>query len=42
MVLGEDLVLTSNGKPVAIVIRSPLASWPCQPTTAKQQADCSG
>jgi hypothetical protein len=37
MVPGEELVLTANGEPVAIVIRPPRTSWPCQPGTAKDR-----
>jgi antitoxin (DNA-binding transcriptional repressor) of toxin-antitoxin stability system len=35
MVPGEELVLTSQGEPIAIVIRPPRTSWPCQPGSAK-------
>ena len=35
MVPGEELVLTSQGEPVAVVIRPPRTSWPCQPGSAK-------
>lgn len=35
MVPGDELVLTSNGEPVAVVTRPPRNSWPCQPGTAK-------
>ncbi len=35
MVPGEELVLTSHGDPVAVVIRPPRTSWPCQPGSAK-------
>ncbi len=35
MVPGEELVLTTDGEPVAIVTRPPRQSWPCQPGTAK-------
>jgi len=38
MVPGEELVLTANGEPVAIVIRPPRTSWPCQPGTAKDRS----
>jgi len=38
MVPGEELVLTDNGEPVAIVVRSPRTSWPCQPGTAKERS----
>jgi hypothetical protein len=35
MVPGEELVLTSQDQPVAIVTRPPRTSWPCQPGSAK-------
>lgn len=35
MVPGEELVLTSQGEPVAVVTRPPRTSWPCQPGSAK-------
>jgi hypothetical protein len=35
MVPGEELVLTVQGEPKAIVTRPARASWPCQPGTAK-------
>ncbi len=35
MVPGEELVLTADGEPVAIVTRPSHKSWPCQPGTAK-------
>lgn len=38
MVPGEELVLTDNGEPVAIVIRPPRTSWPCQPGTAMDRS----
>lgn len=38
MVPGEELVLTSEGQPVAVVIRSPRTSWPSQPGTAKDRS----
>lgn len=31
-------MLTANGEPVAIVIRPPSTSWPCQPETAKDRS----
>jgi antitoxin (DNA-binding transcriptional repressor) of toxin-antitoxin stability system len=34
MVPGEELVLTTDGEPVAIVTRPARSSWPCQPGTA--------
>jgi hypothetical protein len=37
MVPGEQLVLTANDEPVAIVTRPPRASWPSQPGTAKDR-----
>ncbi len=37
MVAGEELVLTANDQPVAIVTRTPRTSWPCQPRTAKDR-----
>lgn len=35
MVPGEELVLTVEGKPDAVVTKSSRTSWPCQPGTAK-------
>ena len=35
MLPGEELVLTVQGEPKAIVTRPPRTSWPCQPGTAK-------
>ncbi|SIO43350.1 hypothetical protein SAMN05444166_4685 [Singulisphaera sp. GP187] len=34
MVPGEELILTAEGEPIAIVTRPPRASWPCQPGSA--------
>ena len=38
MTPGEDLVLTTNGQPVAVVTRQPRTSWPCQPGSAKDRS----
>lgn len=38
MVPGEELVLTANGEPAAILIRPPRSSWPCQPGAAKDRS----
>ncbi|MCI0458821.1 MAG: DUF2281 domain-containing protein [Gemmataceae bacterium] len=38
MVPGEELVLTAQGEPIAIVTRPPRTSWPCQPGTAKDRS----
>jgi len=35
MVPGEELVLTVQGEPKAIVTKPNRTSWPCQPGTAK-------
>jgi hypothetical protein len=35
MVPGEELVLTVQGEPKAIVTKPPGTNWPCQPGTAK-------
>ena len=35
MVPGEELVLTVQGEPKAIITRPARTSWPCQPGTAK-------
>jgi len=35
MVPGEELVLTVQGEPKAIVTKPSRTSWPCQPGTAK-------
>lgn len=37
MVPGQELVLTENGQPVAVLTRAPRTSWPCQPGTAKDR-----
>ncbi len=37
MTPGDELVLTSDGLPVAIVTRPPRTSWPCQPGSAKDR-----
>jgi hypothetical protein len=37
MTPGEELVLTTNGQPVAVVTRPPRMSWPCQPGSAKDR-----
>jgi antitoxin (DNA-binding transcriptional repressor) of toxin-antitoxin stability system len=37
MVPGEELVLTSEGEPVAIVTRPPRKSWPSEPGTARDR-----
>jgi antitoxin (DNA-binding transcriptional repressor) of toxin-antitoxin stability system len=38
MVPGEELVLTSEGEPVAIVTRIPRKSWPSEPGTARDRS----
>ena len=38
MVPGEEVVLTSQGEPVATVTRSVRTSWPSQPGTAKDRS----
>ena len=35
MIPSEELVLTMQGEPVAVVTRLPRSSWPCQPGSAK-------
>ncbi len=35
MIPGEELVLTVQGEPKAVVTKPPRTSWPCQPGTAK-------
>ena len=37
MTPGEQLVLTSDGREVAIVTRPPRDSWPSEPGTAKDR-----
>lgn len=37
MTPGDELVLTTDGQPVAVVTRPPRTSWPCQPGTAKDR-----
>ena len=36
MVPGEELVLTVQGEPKAVVTKPALTSWPCQPGPAKE------
>lgn len=38
MVPGEEVVLTTNGEPVAVLIRPERTSWPSQPGTAKDRS----
>ncbi len=38
MVLGDELVLTADGEPVAIVTRPSRQSWPSVPGTARDRA----
>lgn len=38
MVPGEELVLTADNEPVAVVTRPPRTSWPCSPGSAKDRA----
>jgi len=38
MVPGEELVLTEDGKPKAVVTKPSRTSWPCQPGSAKETA----
>jgi antitoxin (DNA-binding transcriptional repressor) of toxin-antitoxin stability system len=38
MVTGEVVVLTADGEAVAIMIRLPRTSWPCQPGTASDRS----
>lgn len=38
MAPGEELVLTTDGRPVAVVTRPTLASWPSEPGTAKDRS----
>jgi antitoxin (DNA-binding transcriptional repressor) of toxin-antitoxin stability system len=35
MIPGEELVLTSQGEPLAVVTRPPRTRWPCEPGSAK-------
>lgn len=35
MVPGEEIVLTSQGAPLAIITRPPRTTWPCQPGSAQ-------
>ena len=37
MAPGDQVVLTTDGEPVAIVTRPPRASWPSRPGTAKDR-----
>jgi hypothetical protein len=36
LVPGEQLVLTSEGEPMAILTRASPGRWPCQPGSAKE------
>ena len=38
MVPGEELVLTANGEPAAVLSRPARTSWPSQPGTAKDRS----
>jgi antitoxin (DNA-binding transcriptional repressor) of toxin-antitoxin stability system len=38
MAPGEQLVLTKDGEPVAVVSRPPLTRWPSEPGTAKDRS----
>jgi len=38
MVPGEELVLTVDGEPVAVVTRPPRTSWPCEPGSARDRS----
>lgn len=38
MIPGEEVVLTAQGEPVAIVTRPSRTSWPSQPGTAKDRS----
>ena len=35
---GEELILTADGEPIAIVTRPARTSWPCEPGTAKDRS----
>lgn len=37
MTPGDELVLTADGEPVAVVTRPPRTSWPSQPGTAAER-----
>jgi antitoxin (DNA-binding transcriptional repressor) of toxin-antitoxin stability system len=32
---GEEIVLTDNGQPLAILVKTEQTSWPCEPGSAK-------
>jgi antitoxin (DNA-binding transcriptional repressor) of toxin-antitoxin stability system len=38
MAPGEELVLTTNGEPVAVVTRPTRTTWPSQPGTVKDRS----
>ena len=38
VVPGEEIVLTTDGEPVAVVTRSARINWPSQPGTAKDRS----
>jgi antitoxin (DNA-binding transcriptional repressor) of toxin-antitoxin stability system len=35
---GEELVITENDQPIAMLTRSPRSSWPCQPGSARNKS----
>jgi antitoxin (DNA-binding transcriptional repressor) of toxin-antitoxin stability system len=37
LLYGEELIITEKNQPIAILIRSPRTSWPCQPGSAKNK-----
>jgi antitoxin (DNA-binding transcriptional repressor) of toxin-antitoxin stability system len=38
MVPGEEVVLTANGEPAAVITRPARTNWPSQPGTAKDRS----
>ncbi|HEY4002319.1 MAG TPA: DUF2281 domain-containing protein [Candidatus Xenobia bacterium] len=34
---GEEVVLTDNGQPLAMLVKAPRTSWPCQAGSAKDK-----
>ena len=38
MVPGEEVVLTTKGEPVAVLLKPSRTSWPSQPGTAKDRS----
>ena len=35
---GEELIITRNDQPIAMLTRTPRTSWPCQPGSARDKS----